>query len=91
MNIIDKIELLFKIINNFRNATWILISKSNDFQLTENSRDKINSLINKIISPERMNIAYGNYKQVLDMVKYPYEQLREDKFRKENYNKFNFL
>jgi len=87
MNIIKKIELLFKIINNFRNAAWILISKSNDFQLTENSRDKINSLINKIISPERMNIAYGNYKQVLDMFKYPYDQIREDKFRKENYNK----
>jgi hypothetical protein len=34
-----------------------------------------------------MNIAYGNYKQVLDMFKYPYDQIREDKFRKENYNK----
>ena len=86
MNIIDKIELLFKIINNFRNENWIKISKSTNFQAPVNSIEKINSLFNKIISPERMNIAYGNYKQVLDMFKYPYEQLREDKFRNENYN-----
>jgi hypothetical protein len=87
MNIIDKIELLFKIINNFRNEGWIKISKSSNFSASNNSIDKINSLFNKIISPERMNIAYGNYKQVLDMFKYPYDQIREDKFRKENYNK----
>jgi len=87
MNIIDKIELLFKIINKFRNEKWIVISKSNDFKASSGSIEKINSLINKIISPERMNIAYGNYKQVLDMFKYPYDQIREDKFRKENYNK----
>lgn len=86
MNIIDKIELLFKIINNFRNENWIKISKSTNFQAPVNSIEKINSLFNKIISPERMNIAYGNYKQVLDMFKYPYEQLREEKFRNENYN-----
>jgi len=87
MNIIDKIELLFKIINKFRNEKWIVLSKSNDFRASSVSIEKINSLINKIISPERMNIAYGNYKQVLDMFKYPYDQIREDKFRKENYNK----
>jgi hypothetical protein len=87
MNIIDKIELLFKIINKFRNEGWIKISKSSNFSAQNNSIEKINSLINKIISPERMNIAYGNYKQVLDMFKYPYDQIREDKFRKENYNK----
>uniref|UniRef100_A0A6C0DK39 Uncharacterized protein n=1 Tax=viral metagenome TaxID=1070528 RepID=A0A6C0DK39_9ZZZZ len=86
MNIIDKIELLFKIINNFRNENWIKISKSTNFAASNNSIDKINSLFNKIISPERMNIAYGNYKQVLDMVKYPYDQLRDENFRNENYN-----
>ena len=86
MNIIDKIELLFKIINNFSNENWIKISKSANFSAPVNSIEKINSLFNKIISPERMNIAYGNYKQVLDMVKYPYEQLRDDNFRNENYN-----
>ena len=88
MSIIDKIELLFKIINKFRNEGWIKISKSSNFSAQNNSIEKINSLINKIISPERMNIAYGNYKQVLDMFKYPYDQIREEKnFRKENYNK----
>ena len=86
MNIIDKIELLFKIINKFRNENWIKISKSTNFPAGVKSIEKINSLFNKIISPERMNIAYGNYKQVLDMVKYPYEQLRDDNFRNENYN-----
>ena len=86
MNIIDKIELLFKIINKFRNENWIKISKSIYFKAEVKSIEKINSLLNKIISPERMNIAYGNYKQVLDMVKYPYEQLRDDTFRNENYN-----
>lgn len=87
MNIIGKIELLFKIINNFRNENWIKISRSNSFRAPVNSIEKINSLFNKIILPERMNIAYGNYKQVLDMFKYPYEQLREDEFRRESYNK----
>jgi hypothetical protein len=91
MNIIDKIELLFKIINNFRNENWTKISKSAPFPAANNSIDKINSLFNKIISPERMNIAYGNYKQVLDMVKYPYDKIRDDTFRKENYNKLEYI
>ena len=87
MNIIDKIELLFKIINKFRNENWIKISKSANFLAPVNSIEIINSSINKIISPERMNIAYGNYKQVLDMFKYPYEQLRREDFREKNYSK----
>jgi hypothetical protein len=90
-DIIDKIELLFKIINKFRNEKWIVLSKSNDFRASSVSIDKINSLFNKIISPERMNIAYGNYKQVLDMVKYPYDKIRDESFRKENYNKLEYI
>jgi hypothetical protein len=81
MDIVDKIELLFIIVNYFKKKQWLKLSKSKKF---EHEKDiyEINKLSELVTSTSRFNNAYGYYKQVLDMYKVPYEKLRNEKYYK---------